>query len=198
MKCFLFQKEVHYLYNIVNKAGVWTDPKKVAAVKDWPVTTNVKRLQIFLGLSSYYCRVAKSFTTSAAPLQLLSKKVYKFRWQGKPRKPLKTQEGLVLTYPDPSKPFILDCNAIDDWIGDVLSQKCADTERVMANFNMKLTPAEKDYCVTWEELQAVVEGLDFFHPYPYGASFIIHIDHVALQLKSLKNPEDQLAFWMSK
>ena len=102
--------------------------------------------------------------------------------------------SLVLTSPDRAKPFILDCDASDEGVGGVLSQDCAGAERVVAYFSKKFTQAEKNYCVTRKELLAVVKSLDFFHPYLYGSTFTIRTDHAALTwLKSLKNPEDQLA-----
>ncbi|XP_050710863.1 protein NYNRIN-like isoform X1 [Eriocheir sinensis] len=60
-------------------------------------------------------------------------------------------------------------------------------------------PSRENYCVTRKELLAVVKSLDFFHAYLYGATFTIRTDHAALRwLKSLKNPEGQLARWIGK
>lgn len=53
--------------------------------------------------------------------------------------------------------------------------KCADAERVFADFIKKLTP------------------------YLYGGSLTIRVDHAALQwLRSLKISEDQIARWLDK
>ncbi|KAK4328597.1 hypothetical protein Pmani_001073 [Petrolisthes manimaculis] len=105
----------------------------------------------------------------------------------------------VLPYPDQSQPFILDCDASDHGIGGVLSQKKRDQEYVVAYYSKKLSPLERNYCVTCKELLAVVKSLDFFHPYLFGSYFIITTDHAALKwLKKLKNPEGQLARWLGK
>ncbi|ROT65408.1 hypothetical protein C7M84_016621 [Penaeus vannamei] len=49
------------------------------------------------------------------------------------------------------------------------------------------------------ELAAVVKGLSNFHHYLYGAQFTIRTDHAALRwLKTLKEPEGQLARWLGK
>ncbi|KAK3890167.1 hypothetical protein Pcinc_005899 [Petrolisthes cinctipes] len=64
----------------------------------------------------------------------------------------------VFPYPDQSQPFILDCNASNHGIGCVLSQKKGDQEYVVAYYGKKLSPPERNYCVTRKELLAVVKS----------------------------------------
>jgi hypothetical protein len=40
--------------HIVRKNGVWVDPKKIEAMKDWPRPKTLKILCVFLGLTWYY------------------------------------------------------------------------------------------------------------------------------------------------
>ena len=47
-KCSLFKKEVEYLGHIVSSCGIKTDPKKIQAVKRWPIPSNVTDLRAFL------------------------------------------------------------------------------------------------------------------------------------------------------
>ncbi len=79
-KCFLFQREVPFLGHIVGQDGVRADPQKVAAVKEWPVLTNVKEVWSFLGFCCYYRRFMKDFATFAASLNWLTRKGVQFRW----------------------------------------------------------------------------------------------------------------------
>jgi hypothetical protein len=44
------------------------DPRKVAAVVDWPPLTNQRDLRAFLGLAGYYCRFIDDFSHIATPL----------------------------------------------------------------------------------------------------------------------------------
>lgn len=57
------------------------DPDEVAAVRDWPPPTNVSELRSFLGLTSYYWRLVRDFTTIASPLHKLTKKGQTFMWE---------------------------------------------------------------------------------------------------------------------
>ena len=53
-KCHFLQKEVTFLGNVVSANGIKTNPEKVKAVKTLPLPVNLKKLQSFLGLASYY------------------------------------------------------------------------------------------------------------------------------------------------
>ena len=53
-KCEFFKEAVEYLGHIISPAGIATDPKKVETMKQWPIPTNLKELQSFLGLCNYY------------------------------------------------------------------------------------------------------------------------------------------------
>ena len=48
-KCQFVQPQVEYLGHIISEAGVATDPQKIAAVKDWPLPTNISQLRSLLG-----------------------------------------------------------------------------------------------------------------------------------------------------
>ena len=65
----------------------------------------------------------------------------------------------VLAYPTLDDMFILDTDASGMAIGAVLSQVQSGTERVIAWFSRTLRRVERNYCVTWRELLAVVDGI---------------------------------------
>ena len=58
-KCELFKKSIAYLGHIVE-----TDPKKIAAVLEWPRPHNVNTVRKFLGFVNYYRRFIKDFVMS--------------------------------------------------------------------------------------------------------------------------------------
>ena len=52
-KCQIGFQEVTYLGHKFNKHGMFPDPNKTQAIKQWPVPSNVTELRRFLGLTSY-------------------------------------------------------------------------------------------------------------------------------------------------
>ena len=165
---------------------------------------SVKEVRSFLGFCTYYRRFVRGFATIAAPLHRLTRKGASYHWDDvcqaafeKLKKAL--VEASVLPYPDPSLLYILDCDASTEGIGAVLSLVREGQEEVDAYYSAKFNPPEKNYCVTRKELLAVVKAVDHFHSYLYGAEFTIRTDHAALRwLKTLKNPEGQLARWLGR
>ena len=72
-KCDLFLKEITYLGHVIGEDGVKTDPKKIAAVKDYNIPIFVTDVRGFLGLCSYYRRFIKDFSNLTKPLNDLTK-----------------------------------------------------------------------------------------------------------------------------
>ena len=203
-KCLFFQHEVAFLGHIVGRDGVRTDPQKVAVVRDWPVPRNVGEVRSFLGLCTYYRRFVRDFATIAAPLHQLTKKGAAFEWTEACQEAfdglkVALTEAPVMPYPDPSRPYVVDTDASSEGIGAVLSQEKDGKEHVVAYYSAKLSKPERNYCVTRKELLAVVKSLEHFHPYLYGAKFVVRTDHAALRwLKTMRRPEGQLARWLGK
>ena len=57
-----FCKESRMLGTYISEEGVSTDPSKTERIKNWPVPKNVKEVQSFLGLCSYYRRFIFRFS----------------------------------------------------------------------------------------------------------------------------------------
>ena len=71
-KCFFEVEEVTYLGLIVGNGRVRTDPKKIAAVRDWAVPTNKTEVQAFIGFLNFYRRFIEDFSKIAKPLHQLT------------------------------------------------------------------------------------------------------------------------------
>ena len=70
----------------MSKDGIETDPEKTAALKTWPVPTNIKELRTFLGFAGYYRRFVKDFAKIAKPLHELTVGQPTKRGKGKNKK----------------------------------------------------------------------------------------------------------------
>ena len=204
-KCRFCAPEVEFLGHIVSKDGVRTDPRKTAKVAEWPPPTSRKEVQQFLGLASYYRRFIQNFSTVAKPLHRLTEKTAKFEWTSECQAAFQDLRSRlvsapILAFPDYGRTFILDTDASGTGIGAVLSQQQEDgVERVVAYASRVLTRPERRYCVTRQELLAVVVFIQHFRPYLLGRRFLLRTDHGSLTwLSNFKEPEGQLARWLER
>ena len=127
-KCKLAQRSVEYHDHIVSEEGVRTDPKKLQAVSEYPTPTDIKSLQSFLGLASYYRRFIPNFAKTVGPLYTLTKKDVEFVWTPQSQIVFEKLKKLltsapVLAFPDFSVPFILETDASLQGLGAVLAQQ---------------------------------------------------------------------------
>ena len=70
MRIFFCDK-ITYLGHIVSKRGLEVDPKKIQAIRDWPVPETVTNVQSFLGFTNYYQKFMEGYSKMAQPLNEL-------------------------------------------------------------------------------------------------------------------------------
>ena len=70
-KCEFFKLQGAYLGHIVSKDGIKTDPKKIEAIKNWPVPKTVTEVQSFLGFTNYYRKFVSKYAQIAKPINQL-------------------------------------------------------------------------------------------------------------------------------
>lgn len=99
-KCKFFQTSVRYLGHVVSDRGVETDPEKVKALTTWPIPTNLKELQSFLGFAEYYRRFIQGYSYITRPLTELTSGHPPIRKGSKRSKKATSQE-----YHNPKEPF---------------------------------------------------------------------------------------------
>jgi hypothetical protein len=97
-------------------------------VRDDMPPRNVSQVRSFLGITGFYRRFVKDFSTVAAPINELTKKEVPFKWgeaQQKAFEELKTKLTTtpVLALPDFSKTFEIKCDASGIGIKGVLMQE---------------------------------------------------------------------------
>ena len=169
-KCHLAKHQVKYLGYIVSAQGIAADPKKVEAIKSFPVPANLKNLRSFLGLASYYRRFIPRFAVEANPLHALTSKDSPFIWDSACQEAFECLKQLMteaplLAFPDFHQSFLLETDASGLRLGAVLSQKQEDgTIRPLAFASRTLQTHEQNYGVTELEALAVVWAVKYFRP----------------------------------
>ena len=206
-KCRFLREETEFLGFSISGSGVATCQDKIAKVRDWPTPTNMREVQQFLGLASYYRRFIKGFSGIAAPLHALTKHDTAFSWTkacAAAFRFLKNRliSAPILAYPDFSKDsgmFILDADASQVGMGAVLSQRQGDVERVIGYASQVLTKSQRNYSTYERELLAVVTFAQQFRCYLLGKPFLLRSDHQAIRsLMSSKEPAGRRARWIEQ
>jgi transposase InsO family protein len=201
-KCHLLQKQVHFLGHVVSGEGIGTDSTKTDAVATWPVPKTVREVRSFLGLASYYRRFVKNFAEIASPLHDLTKKNKPFHWTeicqiAFDRLKTVLTEAPVMAMPIEGQPYFLDTDASHHGIGAVLSQIQDGKEKPVAFASRTYNRAESNYCITRQELLAVVFFLKHFRQYLLGSSFTVRTDHSTLQWpRRTPEPIGQQGRWL--
>ena len=201
-KCRLLKREVEFLGHVVSRQGVGADPRKIAAVTEFPRPKELRALRAFLGLTSYYRRFVPYFSAVAQPLYALTRKDNPFDWSSECETAFTHLKALltrspILAYPRFGEEFLLETDASGVGLGAFLSQEQPDkTIRPVAFASRTLQQHEKNYGISELEGLGVVWAVKHFRHYLYGHRCTVFTDHEAL--KSLLNtaqPSGKLARW---
>lgn len=183
-KCKFLTTQFTYLGHIVTKNGIKANKDKVKAITEFERPINIKKLQSFIGICSFFRRYVKNFSTIAKPLTTLLKKDKLFIWTDAQQKAFDTlrrilAEEVVLAFPDFNEIFYLATDASKVGIGAVLLQN-VPYPRPIYFFSKTLNDAQRNYSVIELELLAIVAAVKAFRVYLYGRYFVLITDHRAL------------------
>ena len=204
-KCFFCCAEVEFLGHIITSKGTKCDPKKLSAIKNYPVPKDAMRVRSFLGLANYYRKFVQNFADKAHPLTKLTGKKAQFQWSEAEQSAFDTlKEALItspiLCFPDFSREFIIHTDASGYGVGAVLGQvhnvNGKECEVVIAYYSKHLKPTQQAWGVTEREAYAIILAIETFRPYLYGRRFTVITDHKPLEwLMSLSKPNHRLLRW---
>uniref|UniRef100_A0ABD2WDM0 RNA-directed DNA polymerase n=1 Tax=Trichogramma kaykai TaxID=54128 RepID=A0ABD2WDM0_9HYME len=185
MKCQMLKKEARVLGHIVGAGQIKMDTEKIAAMRDYPVPTDRKKLKQFLGLTGYYRKFIKNYASIARPLQQLLGKTIKYEWSEAQKhafEELKKRmcDFPVLRAPDMSQPLILTTDASEFAVFAILGQGKVGSDYVCAYASHCLTGAELRYATYDKELLAIAFDEEQFYYYLWGRKFTVLTDHQAL------------------
>ena len=182
-KCDFFAQKIHYLGHIISSDGIKMEPSKIEAIMNWPPPTNLKEIQVFLGLAGFYRKFVKDYAKVAVPLtNQLKAKGRDFNWGEDQQRSFDKLKLAIATAPilsvvDPHKPFVVETDASGTAVGAVLLQD----GRSVAYESKKLNEAQRNYSAYERELFAIVHALKTWRHYLYGATFEVLFDHESIK-----------------
>jgi hypothetical protein len=162
-KCEFEQTRIEYLGVIISHNNVEMDPVKIAGVADWPMPSNKKEVQSFIGFINFYRRVIPGFSHHARALFDLTMRDVRFIW-GFPQEDsfMKLKElftsASVLILPNDNLPFRLEANGSGIATGAVLSQQNVDDNALhpVTFLSTALNPVERNYEIHDTEMLAII------------------------------------------
>jgi hypothetical protein len=169
------------LGHLVGKDGINVDPKMIEAMQDYPHPKTLKIFHGFLGLTWYYHKFVNNYGKIATPLTALLKKK-SITWTPAAAQAFQTLKMAmcttpVLTLPDFTNIFVLECHASGKGIGVVLMQEgqpLAFTSKQLFEINLGKSIYEK-------EMLAILHVMDLWPPYLLGQWFLIKTDYQSLK-----------------
>jgi hypothetical protein len=179
-KCAFAQQQIDYLGHIISADGVATDPTKTSATLQWPIPQNFTELRQFLGLIGYYRKFVHHYGIIAKPLtQVLQHKT--FVWTAAAQEAFDSLKQAmsstpVLALPDFDQQFVIEIDACDRGVGEVLTQNVHPIvffTKALSVTNQKLSAYEKEFLV-------VLMAIDKWRTYLVRQPFLIVTDHKIL------------------
>lgn len=124
-------------------------------LKNWPLPTNVKQVESFLGFANYHRDNIEHFAEIIEPFHhLVSIKIrLSLVWLPIHDKAFETLRNSILcatmlNHPEPNETLILDTDASDKSIREELSQMHDGVEKIISFASKVLTPQQLKYCTT--------------------------------------------------
>ena len=185
-KCQFHVDSVQYLGFIFSAKGVRPSQEKVRAILDAPTPQNIKEVQSFLGLATYYSRFIRNFSTVLAPMYSLCKKNARFHWGNEQQKCFDLLKSVFksdkpLRFFDPNRDTALETDSSSYGLGAVLLQRYENAWYPVQFASRTLNSAQKNYSQIERECLSVVFGCERFRKFLLGSRFEVRNDHRPLK-----------------
>jgi hypothetical protein len=204
-KCVFGAESVNYLGYVISRDGIKPDGDKIKVINEMKFPRTAKAMIRFLGVVNFYRDFILRYSNTASALYKMSQSEAKFKAKKDSKSAQEAFEKLkaclmaepILTYPDFTKPFVVQTDASGVALGAVIGQF-----RVVNGVNKffpmmygsrHLTDTESRWSATERELLAITWANKRFSPYVFGRHVTYVTDHEPLvTLRELKDPAGRL------
>ncbi len=192
-------KKIKFLNYIIQSEQIKKNSKKTNAVRNWPSSKWVKKVQAFLELMNYYQKFVPNYARIAEPLMQLTHKNERWHWDREQKnafhalkKSLSRTAHLRILNSTCEK--VLETNASNFTVDTCLYQIEDEQQKFIVYQSRKLSESEERYEVHNKELLMIVKALQDWRSYLTDTekSIQIYTDH-----KNLRNfaTTKQLNWW---
>jgi hypothetical protein len=187
-KCTFSVSTLTFLGHNVSSFGISPMEKHVKALTDFPLPSDLKQLQRFLGLINFYRRFLPGIAGTLQPLtDLLRGNPKSLVWTEVAAPAFSAAKAALaaataLVHPRPGAVISLATDASDTHIVGVLQQLSGGSWQPLAFFSRKLSTTESKYSTFDRELLAVFAAVRHFRFVLEGRPFRILTDHLPLTL----------------
>jgi len=177
---------IEYLGYIISPKEITLSSHHTEAVARFPQPKKVLELQRFLGLTNYFRKFVKDYTSITKLLNLLLRKTGRFEFDENYVQAFNTLKTKLTFYPvlqlyNPHLDTELHTDASSLAIVGILLQKQENGQWSPAAFYSQNTnKAEANYHSFELEMLAIVKSMERFHIYLYGLDFTVVTDCHAL------------------
>ncbi|XP_071713543.1 uncharacterized protein [Rutidosis leptorrhynchoides] len=180
-KCHFFSPEVIFLGYVISGTSIRMDETKIHTITSWPTPKTINEIRSFHGLTSFYRRFIRNFSSVIAPVTECMKQG-KFVWTEMAELAfndlkVKVTQAPILALPNFNDVFQVECDASGIGIGGVLSQN----NRPIAYFSEKLNDTRRRYSTYDREFYAIVRTLETWRHYLLPSEFVLYSDHESLK-----------------
>ena len=205
-KCKFHSESVEYLEYILSPSGLTMSNNKVKIIQNWPEHKKVKDIQFFLGFANFYHWFIFNYSDIVILLTHLTWKDILWKFNSFYQDAFNTLKkaftsASILTYWIPDAQFIVETNALDYALTEILSIVNEDNEvHLVAFHSHTFTTVELNYNTHNKELLAIFKAFKIWQHYLEGPAYPINIviDHKNLEYFSTTKVLTQRQAWWSE
>ena len=181
--------QVEYMGNHLSSDGLKPDPKKIEAIMNMPIPTDVNSLQRLLGLINYRAQHIPNESAITEPLRELFKEHAEWDWQPEHDKAIESLKAVLTSKPalafyDVNEPVTIQADASQSGLGESLLQE----GKPVAYASRAMKSAKQNYAQIEKEMLANCFATSKCHQYVYGKPKVsVQSDHKPLE-SILKKP----------